>query len=275
MGNCLVTKLKESVDNNNLMKLNECLVYIESTGSGAIKMNGTATGQLRSKKDGTIIPLSSSNTLVFNTLSEPGYYFFSDKNLSMPVVADINGTTDGLTLNISDFKGIPENTLKMIDFRDNHTYGKIADLQHSDVLYHLEMETTLIEGTLSEILSRFPNVGKNSSFFNTNSCGNITGTTADLAVMKYSPNRFWLAPRITGDLYAAIEGNGTTTGWRRTWLDGATTRRQMKCSGENVRLWSYNIPVDTAFEISWTANSSSITINGTTTTFDNSGNIIS
>lgn len=274
MKNCLNTRLKGIVDNENLPYFDSVVITVtpwESGTVGTIKVGPGQTGKLVSLIDGTEYPLSDVLEFANNQITgdTPQKFLFKSKYSAFPVAGSTQRTT-GFSLNIDGFNYLPENVLEIINFNLGSINGDLNNIPDSNKLSTLVLNEISVTCTLEDILRKFPNIGvvttnvpnPRMNIYN----NSITGDVADLAALKAIPLDFYLPKQVEGNLYDAI------VGWREN-IVGTSNTGNMLC-GSRVHLWSV-YPNGKIFTLAWTADTSSITVNGVTTTFDNSGNIVS
>lgn len=187
MGNCLVTKLKGVVDNDDLLKLGEMVLTFNTAGQGITISNNK--GVVLTTENGTFADGTTSKTLAINQVE---YFQFN---------------TAGTILHISDKYGLvylnPGDS-----WTDKEVRVNIDDLKYSPSLGRLQSRNnTGITGNLKTI-DNFANL----SSVDLRGCPNVTGSiNLNLPVCS----KFFISgnPNITGDLASAIfvRGNSVLT----------------------------------------------------------------
>lgn len=280
MGNCLVAKLKQAVSNPNLPILGQVRIKMVFRGNsnGSIKTSfGTAKLVF---ENGDEYNIDTTNDFKLSTLVAGQDYnvtYISDYN-SFP----INGTTNyvrGISFDIGDFQYMNPSVFGLIYLPSSTNWedfdgitGDITTLPESTYTEVVSMFGSKVHGDFGTFLSKHPNIGRNSeriNFYNTE----ITGNVSDVGDLTYKPRELFLPEGVVGDFYEAIVKLRLNSNFTDSNGNGALTTSSCLC-GSQVHLWSV-YPINKSFTISWTATTSSITIDGVTTTFDNSGNIVS
>lgn len=271
MANCLKTQLNEAVQNNNLPYFGGVEIEVLSGATGSIKTNAGQTAKLISKTDGTVFDISGTTSVALSELLEHGskYIYVSAYG---SFLASANGNYNapglsGLKTNIEQWKNVNPKCLDTIILTKtfNNFTGSIDALPASD-------ETTTINltagpsATLLSLIEKYPNIGKNSGVLRLYENEHVTGNVSALGGLHYMPYDLQLAYNITGNIYDAI------VGWRTNISETGATPNII--GSNNVSLWSVQFAKTTPSKVRWTADTSSVEINGVTTTFDNSGNII-
>jgi hypothetical protein len=271
MANCLKTQLKATVENDNIPYFGGAEIQILSNASGSIKTNSGQTAKLISKTDGTVFDISNTTIVALSALLEHGskYIYVSAYDSFLSSADDSYSAKGlrGLKTNIMQWKNVNPQCLDRIILTktDNNFTGSVDALPASN-------ETTSINlnsgpsATLSSIIEKYPNIGKNNGVLTFYENTRVTGNVSALGGLHYMPSTLQLAPNITGNIYDAI------VGWRTNI--GETGETPNIIGSSKVSLWSVQFNTSTSTKVSWTANTSSVRINGVTTTFDNSGNII-
>lgn len=271
MANCLKTQLKATVQNDNLPYFGGAEIEVLSGATGSIKTNPNQTAKLISKTDGTVFDLSNTTSIALSALLEHGSkYIYVSAYDSFIASANSNYNAQGLRglkTNIEQWKNVNPQCLDRIILTktDNNFTGSVDALPASN-------ETTIIvlidgpHATLSSLIEKYPNIGKNNGHLLLYNNYKVTGNVSALGGLHYMPATLQLGPNIKGNIYDAI------VGWRTNI--GETGETPNIFGSSKVSLWSVQFDIATSAKVIWTASTSSVTINGVTTTFDNSGNII-
>lgn len=268
MKNCLITKLKAATDNGNLPYYDGITINLRYSDSGSLRVLNGQTAKLIKKSDGSVINLDgSAGQILLSSLVNIDYeeYIFISKYDSFPSVGS-TGNTVGVEFNIEDFKYIESEKLTRIKFNYGGITGDITKLPASENLNEIGLYgISGVTGDLATLISKFPNIGANDGALNLYGSG-LSGNVSALGNLKYDCAIY---------LNSTIEGNfyDTIVGWRTNRGGTGEVAAAMLC-GPNAHLWSV-YPGASAFKLAWTPTTSSITVGGVTTTFDNSGNIIS
>ena len=275
MEKCLFTKLKGSVDANLPYYGGVSIFLKKSNGSrlGSLKCLSGQTAKLVSIEDGTVIELSDSSQINTSQLSNVDWkeYAWISKYDAFPVVGSTSYTT-GVKFDIGDFAMVDPAKLTKVALQgfDKDIYGSFDKLPASEQLTSINVTNTLIEGHLSVIVGKYPNLGykptQDEVLVNMYE-SQITGDVSAFAVLNYMPDKIYLPKLATGNIYDAI------VGWRQNIGTTGTSGTMM--GGSGIHLWSVYPGVAKTFTVDWTATTSSITVDGVTTTFDNEGNIVS
>lgn len=257
--NCLVTKLKSVVENDNLSYLESATIYIKN-GNGSLYINKPI--KLIHSVTRNIINLNAGDTLNASTFENTNYekYYLISKYEYIPYSSNVCG---GFKFNIEDFKYVNLNEITKLAYNQGDISGNIDELPYSETLTSYRILNNQITGTVTGILSKFPNIGKNGGNFNTFNT-NVSGTTADLTQLSYIPTEFYLSNYITGNLYDTIV----------RFREISETKEIDVFSGNDLYLWSIRAPFNVQYKVGWTSTTSYTIINGVRTTFDNNGNII-
>jgi hypothetical protein len=187
MDNCLVTKLKGVVDNNNLLKPGEIVLTFNTSGQGITISNNK--GVVLTTENGTFADGTTSKTL---TIDQVEYFQFN---------------TAGTVLHISDKYG-----LVYFNPGDSGTAKEVCvnidDLKYSPSLAKLQSRLdTGITGNLKTI-DNFANL----SSVDLRGCPNVTGS---INLNLPACSKFFISgnPNITGDIANAIfvRGNAVLT----------------------------------------------------------------
>lgn len=205
MSRCLITKLKEVVSDDSLLKIGEMLLYIDIKNDGlafSLKTNGSCL--ISVVGDGYVnVNLESINKKQIEVTNAAYVYITKDvkalKISNKYAITKIENIANGITMNIEDLKyskitsiiSISEkvygdfSTLKNIDNVTNLHFehsinisGNLAALKNNNVLIDLHTgNSNNVSGNLSDI--------KSQALKTLEGAGNYTGDIATL------PNNFW------------------------------------------------------------------------------------
>lgn len=209
MKKCLVTKLNGSVDNNELLKIGEMRIKVESVESPTKSTQGfkcsfsepttleiigdgyftdkTLTANLgKSKTVSNEVEVFVSKA---TTISVRGKYSLSSLEL---ITNNISPYGNNKVLNIDDLKYSPN--LKQIEIPSTQAFGDIASFANKATLVSLNMENTKVTGNIEAI--------KNNTALNKLALGE-TVVTGDIVNLKNLTNLTYLNladTQIAGDI---------------------------------------------------------------------------
>ena len=273
MKNCLVTKLKSTVNNENLPYLNKVKMHFSPSQTGSIRSFNNTTLVF---PDESVVQIGPSTNYKLNTLTDGVDVFYMNKYTAFPIRGNNTINMDGVSFNIEDFAKTDLSEVPIIDFKGGAVYGDISKLQNSNAVKGIIVPSNYnITGELGTIVNKYPNLGDGNESDNTLNLSytRISGDVAGLGNLNYKPYQINLiGTLVSGNIYDAIVELRGKSNFEDGQGNGQMVRDKMHANS-SVHLWSV-YPQTNAFTISWTATTSSITINGTTTTFDNSGNIL-
>lgn len=243
MGQCLITKLKESVKDSSLLKIGEKTFILKANKSVTLRGNNM------------LVRVVSGDT--FNAVSTASYvpaqYNIKEYSIVSGYVAFTNnGDTDMIV-------GVRELS-KMLAFSSQTSEDVEIDLSFFDI-YQKDMEeltlwgAKVVGGTLQDILHI--NDTKRTIVLNFRNCQGLSGNYEDLGDFELNSMPIVAnCPNVTGEIIEFV---------KRQRAAGKTTASYNEndwCSGSGLTFNGVKVPAISWTTISWTADT--ITFNGTT-----------
>lgn len=211
MGNCLVTKLKGTVDNNNLPKLGEGVVRVNYSAertsfslypkaSLAIRVSdGLHIEDEAGKNYGQVAPVNYEGTSLYVSAGE-GYLFFDKYNVTYTFLAN-----DRYTIDINEFKFKSNNsalTLSSISGRNPNAYGDITDFEGR--AQQLDIFGASVTGSLKKFL-----LANKDILLGTDICSGVNVDCEDLSQCT-KLTRFFTEGINTGNIKGDFNSLGKT-----------------------------------------------------------------
>ena len=226
MENCLVTKLKGVVDNNNLKELGVLSFKVTSNANGAVQLqlntaenftyvydsNGNLVQSVEGGLSGLVcnIPASTTYTIKVKGKYKFGRTFFSGVANLERIELDADELKYSERINNNEEVNI---------FYTNGVVGKVASVLQL-VNNHLMLNGSMLTGTAAEIAAAKPDTVEMQVY----GCSGITGNASELAPCKNLTNLVIRGSGITYStglkaLFDGMWANGRTSGSMRIQLD--------------------------------------------------------
>lgn len=269
MSKCLVTKLKASVNNPDLPVFGEFVINVNYDISTANSLDGMRffSHNTAILPNGTEITKENSQSLISfkNDLQQSGKIRIKDKyNGLLFINIEGGGSHNNVTFNWGDLKYA---NLPVISISGVHNAASsILDCGKHEETTELSLSnTSVINEKFKDIALNFPNVVKQNIGNSGIQCDDIK----DIALWtKLDPNYilYMNEGKFHGNLYDAV------VEWRKT---SKSPSQKIYCY-QNTRVFLFDTPcAGKSFTLEWTDTTTSVTIDGVKTTYDNNGSIIS
>lgn len=269
MSKCLVTKLKASVNNPDLPIFGEFVINVNYDVSTAHPLDGIKFFSHNTVilPNGTEITKEDSKSLISfkDDLQQSGKIRIKDKyNGLLYINVEGGGLHNNVTFDWGDLKyaNLPSIVVSGV----NNAASSILDCgKHEETTNLNLLNTSSINEKFKDIALNFPNVANQNIGNSGITCDDIK----DIALWtKLNPNStlFMNYGKFSGNLYDAV------VEWRKT---SKSPSQNITCY-PNTQVFLFDTPcAGKSFKLEWTDTTTSVTIDGVKTTYNNNGNVIS